>query len=97
MVARAVEEDLRLVFEPAERAAVDDAVAVALEFGTQRVFRLGECASARVGGLLRVGREGFVLKLFQFDAVARHDWAGSVANWLFGRKYLTCARTAVIC
>jgi hypothetical protein len=33
MVARAIEEDLRLVFQTAERAAVDDPVAVALEIG----------------------------------------------------------------
>ncbi len=41
MVAGAVEEDLGLVFEPAEGAAVDDPVAVALEDGAEGVLVLG--------------------------------------------------------
>ena len=35
MVAHVIDEDLRLVFEPAERCTVDDAVAVALKSGTK--------------------------------------------------------------
>ena len=41
MIARAVEENLRLVFQAAKGARVDDAVAVALEFGAPQGRRFG--------------------------------------------------------
>jgi hypothetical protein len=44
-VALVVDEDLRLVLEPAERGAVDDAVAVALEVAARRRRRLGMAAA----------------------------------------------------
>src|ERR1039457_3943105 len=62
MVARAVEEDLGLVFEPTEGAAVDDAVAVPLKIRAQTVLGLRKGPSARVGGLLRIGREKLLLR-----------------------------------
>src|SRR5258707_11572680 len=39
VVAGRIDEDLRLVFEPAKRLAMEDAVAVALETGAHRVGR----------------------------------------------------------
>jgi hypothetical protein len=66
MITGAVEEDLRLVFEPAEGAAVDDAVAVPLELGAPgrrvsplswakgaRNWRSRASSSARVTGMPR--------------------------------------------
>ena len=48
VVALVVDEDLRLVFEPAEGGRVDDAVAVALEGRPVGVFGLGMLAPAAV-------------------------------------------------
>ena len=53
VIAGRREEDLRLVLQPPERLAVDDAIAVALEGGTDVVFGLGPQPSARVGGTWR--------------------------------------------
>lgn len=53
-VAFVIDEDLRLVFEPAKRGRMDDAVAVALEFGARRRRRFRMAAAARlrrVGGI----------------------------------------------
>ena len=47
MVALVVDEDLRLVLQPAKGVGMDDAVAVALERRAKRVFRLGMDAPAR--------------------------------------------------
>jgi len=38
-------DDLGLVLQPAERGGVDDAVAVALEGGAQRILGLGHAAA----------------------------------------------------
>ena len=46
VVALVIDEDLGLVFEPAERGGMDDAVAVALEAGAGAAFRLGVEAAA---------------------------------------------------
>ncbi len=48
MVALVMDEHLGLVGEPAKRGRMDDAIAVALEFGAGRRRRLGdEAARAR--------------------------------------------------
>src|SRR5450432_2187008 len=77
MVAGAVEENLRLVFEPAESARMDDAVAVALvmraPFG--RGFRM--VAAACVTAELCVRREDLSFNLFQFQSGARHGLKGA--------------------
>lgn len=62
MVAGRAQEDLRLVFEPPERLAVQDAVAVALELGPVRMGRFGVTAPAKRSGVNGVRREGFILK-----------------------------------
>ena len=73
MVAGAVEENLRLVFQPAKGARVDDAVAVALVFAcASRAAASGCFAPAGVAAELRVGREDLPFELFQFLTRAGH-------------------------
>ena len=72
MIAGAVEKDLRLVFQPAEGAGMDDPVAVALILGTPFGRRLGMFASAGVAAELSIGGKRLSLNLFQFLARARH-------------------------
>ena len=57
VVGVAAGEDLRLGFEAAEGAGVNDAVAVALEVVAVGMRRLGEAASAGVFDVHRVGGE----------------------------------------
>ncbi len=57
VVRVAAGENLRLGFETAEGAGVDDAVAVALEVVAVGMRRLGEAASAGVFDVHRVGGE----------------------------------------
>src|ERR1700677_5254155 len=73
MIARAVQEDLGLVLESAERTAVDDAVTVALEFEAQPMAVFRVLATARGRARLGVGREVARLTLFQIKAAARHS------------------------
>ena len=54
VVALGGDEDLRLVFETAERLGVDDAVAVADELGAHRARREGSDPAARILGLASV-------------------------------------------
>ena len=56
VIALVIDEDLRLVLQPAERRRMDDAVAVALERAARRRLRLGVQAAAalpRQGGIGR--------------------------------------------
>src|ERR1035437_2997908 len=73
MVAAAVEKNLRLVFESAKGAGMNDAVAVALimraPFG--RDFLVFTAAS--VAAELRVGRENLAFDLFKFLTSAGHN------------------------
>jgi hypothetical protein len=50
-VALVIDEHLGLVFEPAERSRMDDAVAVALELGARRGGRFGVPAPAALTGM----------------------------------------------
>src|ERR1019366_8007826 len=72
MIAGAVEENLRLVFEPAERARVDDAVAVALELRAPDGRGFLELPSACGVAELREGREDLAFDLFELWSRARH-------------------------
>ena len=56
-IALVIHEHLRLVFEPAKRGAVDDAVAVALEFGARRLRWFGMLTATRLRGKGAVRRE----------------------------------------
>ena len=61
VIARRREEHLRLVLQPAERLAVDDAIAIALERRPHVVFGLGPETAARIGALGRLRREDLAL------------------------------------
>jgi hypothetical protein len=58
-VALVVDEHLGLVFQPAERGGMDDAVAVALELGARRGGRFGVPAPAGLTGMRGVGGKRF--------------------------------------
>jgi hypothetical protein len=68
VIAFGREEHLRLVLEPAERLAVNDAVAVALERGTDVIFLLRPETSTRPIALRRLRCENLMLALFQLFA-----------------------------
>ncbi len=72
MVAGAVEKNLRLVFEPAKRAGMNHAVAVALVMRAPERRLLGKFPSARVAAELRERRERAAFIFLKFLAVARH-------------------------
>ena len=72
VVAGAVEENLRLVFEPAERAGMNDPVAVALVMCAPFGWRLGIFAPAGIAAELGVRREDLPFDLFQFLSGAGH-------------------------
>ena len=72
MVAGAVQEDLRLIFQAAKRAAVDDAVAVPLVFGAPCRRRLRVLAATGVGAELRVRSQAGPFERFQFLSGAGH-------------------------
>ena len=73
MVAGAVEKNLRLVFETAEGARMDDAVAITLVMRAPRGRPFGMLAAAGVPAELGKGRENLPFDLFQFFSRARHD------------------------
>src|SRR5215471_5119830 len=68
MVARTVEKHLRLVFEPAKSARMNDPRAVALKFGAISVALLRIFSPARFARLLRERRERCSLSLFHLIA-----------------------------
>ncbi len=77
VIARAVQENLGLVFEPAEGARVDDTVTIPLVLGApvRRGFAVFSAAAFRAE--LGVRGEQTLLNLFEFLACARHDSVGS--------------------
>ncbi len=72
VIARAVEKNLRLIFQPPERAAVDDARAVALVVRAMRMLRLGIGAPLGVARLLRVRCEHHALLRLELHPRADH-------------------------
>lgn len=54
-IALVIDENLRLVLEPAESSRVDDAVTIALELAAQRRTIFDVATTARIGGSHRVG------------------------------------------
>ena len=68
VIAGRREEHLRLVLQPPERLAVDDAIAIALERRPDVVFRLGPQPPARVGALRRLRRQDLALARFELLA-----------------------------
>src|ERR1039458_5784313 len=81
MVAGAVEEDLGFVFEAAKGAGVDDAVAVALEFGAPGGGGFGMDAAAGLGAKLGVGGERLAFALFELLSGTRHGKAPAGISW----------------
>src|SRR6185503_15435397 len=72
VIAGAVEEDLGLVFEAAEGAGMDDAIAIALVLRAPFGRRFDVFASARIAAELRVRRERLAFDLFKFLPRSRH-------------------------
>ena len=70
VIAGRREEHLRLVLQPAERLAVDDAIAIALKRRTDRVLGLGTQPAAAVGALGRLRRQDLALALLELLADA---------------------------
>ena len=91
VVAGAVEEDLGLVFEAAEGARVDDAVAVALVFGAPIGRRFGVPAAAGIGAELGIGSEELTFELFEFLSRAGHEFRlGARAGKSGGTRAVRC-------
>ena len=68
MVAGAVEKHLRLIFEAAERARMNNTRTIPLKFGAIRVTRLSVLPPARFARFLRDGRERCALPLLHLFA-----------------------------
>src|SRR5919106_3563868 len=90
VVAGGREEDLCLVFQAAERLAVDDAIAIVLERWPHVVFGLGLEPAARFGALGGLRRERVALPLLERLTNARQQSApgsscraaaGPCRNW----------------
>src|SRR4029077_18445569 len=78
-------EHLRLVLEPPEGLAVDDAVAVPLKGRTYIVFGFGTQASARVGALRGPRRQDVPLTLFELLSDG-HDHSGRSEDLRYSRQ-----------
>ncbi len=57
VIAERRKENLRLVHEPPERFAVNDAIAVALEARADRILGLGRSPASRIARQRRIRRE----------------------------------------
>jgi hypothetical protein len=68
MIAGAIEENLRLIFQPTKRAGVNDPGAIALELGPVGMTRLRIFSSAGIAGFLPERREDASLVGFHFFA-----------------------------
>ena len=80
MIALVIDEHLGLVGEAAEGGRMDDAVAVALEFGPRRRRRLGNQArrARGVGGVGRARRQACIVRRHRLDIAlfARRPYLG---------------------
>src|SRR3954469_12490681 len=82
MVAGAVEENLRLIFQTPEGARVNDAGAISLKFGSITVAAFGILPAARLARFLGVRSQGPSLDSLHFlprSPMSRirssHDWS----------------------
>src|SRR5207244_11971602 len=64
MIAGAVQENLRLIFEPAKCTRMNDAGTVALKLRPRGMALFGIFSSARLAALLRERRDGGALRRF---------------------------------
>jgi hypothetical protein len=87
VVAFVVGEDLGLVLQPAERAAMDDAVAVALVFAAEGVGDAAVLPATRCGRAHGMGCQRGVLALFDVGAGEGHGTHGHGCSmgWCPGR------------
>ena len=72
VIAGAVEKNLGLVFQPAEGARMNDAVAVALVLRAPERWWFLKLSPTRVAAELRIRREDLAFEGFEFLAGARH-------------------------
>src|SRR6185503_14620212 len=79
VIAGAVEEHLRLVFEAPKRPRVDDAVTVALVLGPQLRRRFLVLPPAAFGTELGVRGEKMMLTLLEFRAGAGHGFVKALS------------------
>lgn len=86
MITGAIEEDLSFVFEAAEGAGMDDAIAIALVMGAPFRGFLWIFAAAGVGAELRAGGEGIAFALFEAEAGAGHGQGMSGSGGVGGSK-----------
>ena len=93
-VALVIDEDLRLVFEPAERRRVNDAVAVALELGARNRRFFFEAAATRLGrmrgirGEMRLEREGRRRDAGKLECLVAHRLLRIIVASLFASLFL---------
>ena len=90
VVAFGVEKDLGLPFESTKGGTVEDAVAVALEAGAERVLRFGMLAAPGVGGGLGVGGQEGAFAVLPGDSIMQ--WAdGHGVSWAWRCSQRTTA------
>ena len=80
MIARAVQENLRLVLEPTKGTRMNNARAVSLKFRAERVTRFGMFTPARVARFLRERRERGPLGCLHFLARLPARWQNGAAT-----------------
>ncbi|CAM2149469.1 hypothetical protein PT2222_210122 [Paraburkholderia tropica] len=90
-IAFVIHEDLGLVFEPAKRRGMDDAVAVALEFAARGGRRFGVTAAARLRGVCRVRGKPRVGRGAQRVGERRARIAAGVAQRFLRKDRDACA------
>ena len=83
VIAGRREEDLRLVLQAAKRLGVDDAIAIALERGPDRIFGLGAQPALAVGALA-AGRREFRARAARGSR--GWSWAGRYASISHGSR-----------
>src|SRR5947199_443604 len=101
MVALVIDKDLRLVLQPAKRARMDDAVAVALKRRAHRVLGLGMEPAATFFGIGRIGRSrnrpnhGRTLR--RPEAGVYREVSAALGQAVVCQCFLICPRAAAMC
>ena len=88
VIAGRREEHLRLVLQTAERLAVDDAIAIALERRADRIVVFRPQPAARVGALRRLRREDLAFALLELLAYGHGAGARSPTGSAISRRKL---------
>src|SRR5438094_6097582 len=88
MITGPIEENLRLILQPAKRARVNDPCAIALKFSAIGVARLGVLPPTRVAGFLSKRREHVALRCLHLRTCLPapvHHWQCRLL-WLTRRR-----------